>query len=65
MKIETVKYLCDLCGKEITNDPCGDWLTGSAFMYSGLIGSCKRIDLCDTCIEFIKKNGHVEKGGAK
>lgn len=62
----TVKiYFCDLCGKEITKDSCYGWFTGSAFMYNGLIGACKRIDLCDKCREFIRKNGHIEKGATR
>lgn len=61
MKTTTVKYFCDLCGKEITNDSCFEWFTGSAFMYSGLIGARKRIDLCDNCLDFIRKNGRIEK----
>lgn len=61
MKSTTVKYFCDLCGKEITKDPCFEWFTGSAFMYSGLIGAWKRIDLCYKCRDFIRKNGRIEK----
>ena len=62
MKIETVKYLCDLCGKEIVRDPFFGGLTGSAFMVGGFIGTRKRIDLCDKCCKFIRENGHIEKG---
>lgn len=64
MKTTTVKYFCDLCGKEIVKEPFFGF-AGSAFMVGSLIGTRKRIDLCDKCREFIRENGHIEKGEAK
>ncbi len=43
----TVKYFCDLCGKEIKKNNCLDWLMGSAIEVNGLIGTRRRIDLFD------------------
>lgn len=65
MKTTTVKYFCDLCGKEIEKIHYLAWFMGSAFVVNGLIGTRRRIDLCDRCREFIRENGHIEKGEAK
>ena len=65
MKTTTVKYFCDLCGKEIERIHYPAWFMGSAFVVKGLIGARKRIDMCDKCREFIRENGHIKKGEAK
>lgn len=38
---------------------------GSAFVVNGLIGTRRRIDLCDKCRDFIRENGHIEKGATR
>ncbi len=65
MKTTTVKYFCDLCGKEIEKIHYLAWFMGSAFVVNGLIGTRRRIDLCDRCRAFIRKNGRIEKRSDK
>ncbi len=65
MKTTTVKYFCDLCGKEIERIHYLAWFMGSAFVVNGLIGTRRRIDLCDQCRDFIRENGHIEKGATR
>lgn len=65
MKTTTVKYFCDLCGKEIEKDPCLRLFTASAFVVCGLNGTWRRIDLCEKCCKFIRENGHIEKRSDK
>ena len=65
MKSTTVKYFCDLCGKEIEKDPCLRLFTASAFVASGLDGTWRRVDLCEECCKFIRENGRIEKRSDK
>lgn len=62
----TVKiYFCDLCGKAIEQLHTNGLLNGNAYMLSCLVGERKRIDLCDKCLSFIRKNGYIEEGEKK
>lgn len=56
MKI--VKYSCDLCQRDIERLSDCDEFLGYAYEVEGLNGLRQRIDLCDTCLAFIRRYGH-------
>lgn len=65
MKSTPVKYFCDLCGKEVTKNPCLRLFMGSVFFVCDLNGTWKKIDLCEKCRKLIRENGYIEKRSDK